>query len=64
VAAVVLATPGAVDEATLLEWVNERVDARYQRLRSLRFLEDLPRNVAGKTLKRVLRERFESAGEG
>lgn len=42
------------DEASILEWVNQRVDAKYQRLAKVIVLEEFPRNVAGKILKRVL----------
>jgi len=58
VAAVVLKNPGAAAETELAQWINERVEARYQRLHEVRIVEEFPRNVAGKTLKRVLRERF------
>ncbi len=39
-------------------WVNERVAARYQKLDALHIIEAMPRNVAGKTLKNELRNRF------
>ena len=58
VAAVVLAEPGTVEEATLCTWVNENVQARYQRVSRVWIVDDFPRNVAGKTLKRVLKERY------
>lgn len=58
VAAVVLSTAGAATEEELRQWINARVAARYQRLHHVTILQELPRNVAGKTLKRVLRERF------
>jgi long-chain acyl-CoA synthetase len=38
------------------EWVNERVEARFQKLSSLIVLDEFPRNAAGKTLRRELRE--------
>jgi long-chain acyl-CoA synthetase len=58
VAAVVL-RPGA--DATpdgICEWVNQRVSARFQKLDSVRIVDTLPRNVAGKTLRRVLQASF------
>jgi long-chain acyl-CoA synthetase len=58
VAAVIPRAPGAVDAETLVKWANERVAARYQRLSAVIVLDDFPRNVAGKTLKRELRERY------
>jgi acyl-CoA synthetase (AMP-forming)/AMP-acid ligase II len=57
VAAVILRQPDAADPDGLRDWVNERVAARYQRLSAVVILDDFPRNVAGKTLKRELRER-------
>ncbi|MGR3914582.1 MAG: AMP-binding protein [Gammaproteobacteria bacterium] len=42
--------------AELVEWVNARVDAKFQRLSAAVVLDAFPRNAAGKILKRVLRE--------
>lgn len=56
VAAVVPIAPGAVDAEVLKEWINARVGAKYQRVREVVLRADFPRNVAGKTLKRELRE--------
>ncbi len=58
VAAVRLRRPGAVTPAALLAWVNERVAARYQRVTDVMVVDDFPRNVAGKTLKRALAESY------
>jgi acyl-CoA synthetase (AMP-forming)/AMP-acid ligase II len=58
VAAVILNEPGSISEAELLAWVNERVEARFQKVAHLIFMEDFPRSTAGKTLKRVMREPF------
>jgi acyl-CoA synthetase (AMP-forming)/AMP-acid ligase II len=58
VAAVRLRGPGAVTPAALLAWVNERVAARYQRVADVMVVDDFPRNVAGKTLKRILAESY------
>ena len=58
VAAVVL-KPGI--EATaddLRDWINERVAARYQRVQSVLILQAFPRNAAGKTLKREMRDPY------
>jgi len=58
VAAVVL-EPGqsvAVDE--LLAWTNQRVAAKFQRIQDVVFYDEFPRNVAGKTLKREMREAY------
>jgi acyl-coenzyme A synthetase/AMP-(fatty) acid ligase len=42
----------------LRAWINERVGARYQRVSQVLLVADFPRSVAGKILKRVLREPF------
>jgi len=42
----------------LAEWINARVEARFQRVREVVVLLDFPRNTAGKTLKRVMREEY------
>ncbi|HEY7650725.1 MAG TPA: class I adenylate-forming enzyme family protein [Methylomirabilota bacterium] len=60
VAAVVLRQPGAVTSEELLTWVNARVAAKFQRLNDLWILDDFPRNIAGKTLKRVLQEQYKA----
>lgn len=58
VAAIVLTNPDAATPAELRDWINERVDARYQRVHEVIVKEDFPRSVAGKTLKRVMREPY------
>jgi len=55
-AAIVLKAPVAVSPTELRDWVNERVAAKYQRLHSVEIVHDFPRNAAGKTLKRTLRD--------
>ena len=61
VAAVILREPGAVGARELVEWINARVGAKFQRVTDVMILDDFPRNVAGKTLKRVLREQYKRA---
>jgi acyl-CoA synthetase (AMP-forming)/AMP-acid ligase II len=56
VAAVVLRAP--VAREALVDWINARVGARFQRVSDVFVCDDFPRNVAGKTLKRVLQERY------
>lgn len=58
VAAVVPVAGSLVGADALREWINAQVGARYQRVREVVILDELPRNIAGKTLKRVLRERY------
>ena len=57
-AAVVLkpGTRATADE--LRDWINERVGARYQRVREVTLLPAFPRNAAGKTLKREMRDPY------
>jgi acyl-CoA synthetase (AMP-forming)/AMP-acid ligase II len=57
-AAVRLKVGAGATAEELRAWVNERVGARYQRLSRLDIMADFPRNVAGKTLRRELREPF------
>ena len=62
--AVLRLRPGAKADAALLRaWINEHVGARYQRVSQVLLVDDFPRSVAGKVLKRVLREPF-WAGRG
>lgn len=57
-AAVVLRQGAAVASADIKEWVNERVSARYQRVSDVVIMKEFPRNAAGKTLKRELRDAY------
>jgi acyl-coenzyme A synthetase/AMP-(fatty) acid ligase len=43
---------------------NERVEAGFQKLSGVLVLDELPRNVAGKTLRRELREMVTSGEAG
>ncbi len=56
VAAVVLDEP--IDPEEVRSWVNERVEARYQKVGVVYAVDAFPVNVAGKTLRRVLREDY------
>ena len=58
VAAVILHAQGAVGAPELAEWINARVGAKFQRVTDVLIVDEFPRTVAGKTLKRVLRERY------
>jgi acyl-CoA synthetase (AMP-forming)/AMP-acid ligase II len=48
----------AVDPAKVREWANERMDARFQKLREVVVLEQFPLSVAGKTLRRIIRDEY------
>lgn len=56
VAAVVLKSGHEVSAEALRDWIAERVEAKYQRVSEVLIVDDLPRGVTGKVLKRVLRE--------
>ncbi|MDI3468530.1 MAG: Long-chain-fatty-acid--CoA ligase [Pseudolabrys sp.] len=58
IAAVVLRADATLTQQELLDWVNKRVGAKFQRVNDIVVLDDFPRNVAGKTLKRNLREAY------
>ncbi|MES2177532.1 MAG: AMP-binding protein [Gemmatimonadota bacterium] len=56
--AVVLREGAVCDPDTLKAWVNARVGARYQQLCAVVVMHEFPRNAAGKTLKRVMRDQY------
>jgi acyl-CoA synthetase (AMP-forming)/AMP-acid ligase II len=58
VAAVILKQNGSTPADALKQWINERVAAKFQRVSDVIILKDFPRNVAGKILKREMRERY------
>ncbi|MFZ0724710.1 MAG: AMP-binding protein [Desulfobacterales bacterium] len=57
-ATVTLVSSGTASEPDLKDWINSRVGAKFQRVAAVKIIQDFPRNVAGKTLKRELREKF------
>jgi len=57
-AAVILRQPRTITAEDLCQWINQRVDAKNQRVHAVTILEDFPRSTAGKTLKRILREPY------
>jgi acyl-CoA synthetase (AMP-forming)/AMP-acid ligase II len=57
-AAVVLRQGNRVTPESLREWINQRVGARYQQVVGVVIMDEFPRNVAGKTLKRVMRDKY------
>jgi acyl-CoA synthetase (AMP-forming)/AMP-acid ligase II len=57
--AAVVARPGETIEPDELKlWANGHVDAKFQRLSDVLILNTLPRNVAGKILKREMRDSY------
>lgn len=58
IAAVVLKAPGTVAAGELIEWINCRVAAGFQKVTDVLIIEQMPRNVAGKTLKHELKDYY------
>jgi acyl-CoA synthetase (AMP-forming)/AMP-acid ligase II len=58
IACVVPMSKAEIDPKALIEWTNGRVDAKFQRIRDVVVMETFPRNVAGKMLKREMREAY------
>ncbi|MDG4551551.1 MAG: AMP-binding protein [Candidatus Contendobacter sp.] len=58
VAAVTLRPDAKATAAELKNWINGRVDAKFQRVSDVVIMDAFPRNVAGKTLKREMREQY------
>lgn len=56
IAAVVCRATAQVTAEAMRDWINERVEAKYQRVNEVMIVDDLPRGVTGKVLKRALRE--------
>jgi long-chain acyl-CoA synthetase len=62
IAAVTLRPGIKLGRAELIDWINARVGAKFQRVADVMILESFPRNVAGKTLKGKLQEQYSLAG--
>ena len=60
-AAVILREPGTISAEDLCLWINQRVDAKNQRVHQVALMEEFPRSTAGKTLKRLMREPYWAA---
>jgi len=58
VAAVTLADSGTITPEGLKQWINQHVSAKFQRVQRVIIKDELPRNIAGKVLKRVMREQL------
>jgi long-chain acyl-CoA synthetase len=58
VAAVTLAESDTVTPEELMQWINRHVSAKFQRVQRVNIMDELPRNIAGKVLKRVMREQL------
>ncbi len=58
IAAVRLRADAEVTADQLRDWINERVPARYQRVREVVVRDEFPTSAAGKTLRRVIRDEY------
>jgi acyl-CoA synthetase (AMP-forming)/AMP-acid ligase II len=58
IAAVRLDPSHEVTPDEICEWANARMDARFQKVREVLVLEEFPLSVAGKTLRRVIRDQY------
>lgn len=58
VAAVTLIESGTITPEELMQWINRHVSAKFQRVQRVIIMAELPRNIAGKVLKRVMREQL------
>ena len=58
VAAIVLQSGSDVTAEALKDWINQRVEARFQKVSDVYIVDQMPRNVAGKTLKNELKENY------
>jgi len=58
IAAVTLTHTANITAGELVEWTNGRVSAKFQRIHQAIVLDDFPRNAAGKTMKRTIRDNF------
>ena len=61
--AAVRVADGTADPDELRDWINERVSARFQRVREVLIRDDFPLSVAGKTLRRVIKDNYLEGGE-
>lgn len=64
VAAVVLRSGTMTTADELKDWVNERVEAKYQRVSDVAIMDDLPANVAGKVVKNTLKQKYLDSRQG
>lgn len=56
VAAVILKEGQEETPDDLQHWINQNVEAKFQRVSQVLIMKDFPRSAAGKTLKRVMRD--------
>ena len=58
VAAVIFIPEKKISKEKLIKWTNDMVNAKFQRISDIIIYESFPQNVAGKTLKREIRDTY------
>ena len=58
IAAIIFHHAQKLSQDELIKWTNERVDAKFHRIAAVVIYDSFPRNVAGKTLKREMRDSY------
>lgn len=58
IAAVILKQGAEVSTDEIKKFVNDNLEARYQKVSDVFFVEDFPKNIAGKILKRELKDNY------
>ena len=58
IAAIVLKPESAASGDEVLDWANDRVSARFQKVSEVLVLDTFPRSVAGKTLRRIIKQDY------
>lgn len=58
IAAVILKEGSTVTPDEIKKFANDNIEARYQKVYDVYFIDELPRNVGGKILKRELKEQY------
>jgi acyl-CoA synthetase (AMP-forming)/AMP-acid ligase II len=61
IAAITLKKPDSISSDALKQWINEHVGAKFQRVHDVLIMKEFPRNVAGKVLKRVMRDDYSAS---
>jgi long-chain acyl-CoA synthetase len=59
ICAVIAKSGHEIDPDAMKNWINANVAAKFQRVSRVVVLDEFPRNAAGKTLKRALRDSFQ-----
>ena len=61
IASVTLKKDDSISSEDLKVWINDHVGAKFQRVHDVVIMNEFPRNVAGKVLKRVMRDEYTSS---